>query len=529
MADYILNRSDPVAQAAAGNPLNGEILVEHATFNTDTSLTIPGQTQPEFGDAIGENFLHMLENFASTTAPITPIRGQLWFDMSISELMVNVSITDFTGSWVPVSAGGALSSLQVEVDNIEAASGGIFDLNGDFDASAFDPPFTIIDPGTVTDLNHALLFLDIGVAATNTANIAHAAATSVHSLLNLSDVPASSYSGQDGKVLTVDETGGQIIFSTPAGGGATDLTDLDDVNALTPAVGSFLKFTDPNWEPATIPGGITTLAALDDTNVVGPIVDQILAFTTVPDAKWRNIDIDTLNIARTGGATDLNVFADVGNLIKDNLTDLADVDIVGEVSNEMLAFIGGKWINRTVSELGLLDAAGGLALQSEIDAIEQSLGLHITIDGFIEPNGTYYSGNFANFDNVGANSSLFDALAQMDAAITSTGTNVTKTVDGTKTRFHWANVTNGGAADKTFVIIMGKNNVAANTLVSIPFGTLDLDSPPIAMFTTYNTTITNDRQEAIITSTSAFGFNLKNSDTSGARDIFWIALGEGIA
>lgn len=522
MADYILNRSDPVAQAAAGNPLNGEILVEHATFNTDTSLMIPGQTQPDFGDAIGENFLHMLENFASTTAPTTPIRGQLWFDMDTNELMVNVSITDFTGSWVPVSAGGALGSLQVEVDNIEAASGGIFDLNGDFDASAFDPPFTIIDPGTVTDLNHALLFLDIGVAA----NIAHATATSVHSLLNLSDAP-TSYSGQDGKVLTVDETGSQIIFSTPAGGG--DLTDLGDVDALTPAVGSFLKFTDPNWEPATIPGGVTTLAALDDTDVTGPAVDQILAFTTVPNGSWRNIDIDTLSIARTSGATDLNVFADVGNLIKEDLTDLDDVNISGEVADEMLAFIGGLWVNRTISELGLFDVAGGLALQSEIDAIEQSLGLHITTNGFIEPNGTYYSGNFANFENVGANSSLFDALAQMDAAISSSGaTGVIKTIDGTKTRFHWTNVINGGATDKTLSIIIGKNTVTFQSVLGIPFGTLDFDNVPFAIFATFSEGNSNDRQGAIISGMSSFGFNLRNNDDV-TRDIFWMAIGEGIA
>ena len=33
-----------------------------------------------YGQTIAENFLHLLENFANSNAPINPTRGQIWFN-----------------------------------------------------------------------------------------------------------------------------------------------------------------------------------------------------------------------------------------------------------------------------------------------------------------------------------------------------------------------------------------------------------------------------------------------------------------
>jgi len=63
----------------AANPT--PITVNDQTLNTaDTSLTFVGKNYPGYSQAIGKNFLHLLENFASTTAPINPVQGQLWYD-----------------------------------------------------------------------------------------------------------------------------------------------------------------------------------------------------------------------------------------------------------------------------------------------------------------------------------------------------------------------------------------------------------------------------------------------------------------
>lgn len=58
----------------------GTIIVEDGTLNTETSLTFPGRSSTGYGQAVAENFLHLLENFANPTAPLRPVEGQLWYD-----------------------------------------------------------------------------------------------------------------------------------------------------------------------------------------------------------------------------------------------------------------------------------------------------------------------------------------------------------------------------------------------------------------------------------------------------------------
>ena len=56
------------------------ITVFDNTSNTSTSLTFPGRNVTGYGQIIAENFLSLLENFASASQPVNPIEGQLWYD-----------------------------------------------------------------------------------------------------------------------------------------------------------------------------------------------------------------------------------------------------------------------------------------------------------------------------------------------------------------------------------------------------------------------------------------------------------------
>jgi hypothetical protein len=63
----------------------GYIDIADGTANViDTSISLVGRNYPNYGLAIAENFVHMLENFSSPTSPSQPLRGQLWYD-SVSE------------------------------------------------------------------------------------------------------------------------------------------------------------------------------------------------------------------------------------------------------------------------------------------------------------------------------------------------------------------------------------------------------------------------------------------------------------
>ena len=58
--------------------------------NTDTSIAIPGRNQTGYGRIVAENFLHLLENFASGTKPSVAksVIGQLWFNSDENKLYV---------------------------------------------------------------------------------------------------------------------------------------------------------------------------------------------------------------------------------------------------------------------------------------------------------------------------------------------------------------------------------------------------------------------------------------------------------
>jgi hypothetical protein len=87
------------------NKTNGTLVttVQDATVDSTTSLTFLGRNYTGYGDAIEENFLHLLENFASGNATderyvpsntlLSPIQeraiaGQLWFNTSTNQLNV---------------------------------------------------------------------------------------------------------------------------------------------------------------------------------------------------------------------------------------------------------------------------------------------------------------------------------------------------------------------------------------------------------------------------------------------------------
>jgi hypothetical protein len=83
------------------NKTNGTILttVQDATVDNTTSLTFVGKNFTGYGQSIEENFVHLLENFASSTANAStkPIAGQLWFNTSTQQL--NISPTGVAGKW----------------------------------------------------------------------------------------------------------------------------------------------------------------------------------------------------------------------------------------------------------------------------------------------------------------------------------------------------------------------------------------------------------------------------------------------
>jgi len=76
---YVINKTD-------GNEVTK--IPDGILDTTSTALTLIGRNSTSFGEAINENFVKLLENFASTTAPENAIKGQIWFDTASNRLFV---------------------------------------------------------------------------------------------------------------------------------------------------------------------------------------------------------------------------------------------------------------------------------------------------------------------------------------------------------------------------------------------------------------------------------------------------------
>ena len=91
------------------NKTNGELLtdlVDGQIDITSTDLTLVGRNYKGFGEYLNENFIGLLENFASTSAPSNPITGQLWFDTA--ELRLKL----YDGTTFKAAGGPIVSNQQ---------------------------------------------------------------------------------------------------------------------------------------------------------------------------------------------------------------------------------------------------------------------------------------------------------------------------------------------------------------------------------------------------------------------------------
>lgn len=62
------------------------ISVQDGTVDSTTNLKLVGKNWPGYGEIQNENFIYLLENFASGNAPAKAISGQIWYDSGTKKL-----------------------------------------------------------------------------------------------------------------------------------------------------------------------------------------------------------------------------------------------------------------------------------------------------------------------------------------------------------------------------------------------------------------------------------------------------------
>jgi hypothetical protein len=103
---------------------NGDQLIQGGLIDgqinqTSTDLTLIGQNATGYGLFINDNFVHLLENFANTTQPQSPIQGQLWFDTQNATLKVytNNAFVAVGGTTLSATPPSSYSAGQIWIDS----------------------------------------------------------------------------------------------------------------------------------------------------------------------------------------------------------------------------------------------------------------------------------------------------------------------------------------------------------------------------------------------------------------------------
>jgi len=95
------------------NKTDGTILatVADGTIDTTTDLTLIGKNYAGYGEFFNENLVKLLENFSNTTAPASPLAGQMWWDKTNTLLKVYNGSSFKTVSSSTASASTPSSSV----------------------------------------------------------------------------------------------------------------------------------------------------------------------------------------------------------------------------------------------------------------------------------------------------------------------------------------------------------------------------------------------------------------------------------
>ena len=106
---YTVNKTNSSASPSSYTVSDGVV-------NTQTDLSLIGKGYAGYGETIAENFLHLLENFANTSAPTKPIIGQLYYDSTNNRLKVyNGSAFTPAGGNLPYESAAPSTLVQGDV------------------------------------------------------------------------------------------------------------------------------------------------------------------------------------------------------------------------------------------------------------------------------------------------------------------------------------------------------------------------------------------------------------------------------
>lgn len=257
--DYIIKRTDqenngqfiirPYTNNGPASPTSIVPLAPHAV-SANTSLVLLGKGMSEYGELIASNFIHLLEHFASETAPVFAIQGQLWYKNNTKEMFIHDGVSFNTEH--PIVLNGLLTN-DLDVDSHKIINVGSPTNSADAVNLSYFNSNAITTEGGLLNLNANIVFNGgeiLGLPDVPTSNSAATSKLYVDTLVyNEYTSTVVDYVKKIGDTMVgnlIMSNNSRIFLPTPPGAGFTIPTEVVNksyVDATIGGTGLFVRTT----------------------------------------------------------------------------------------------------------------------------------------------------------------------------------------------------------------------------------------------------------------------------------------------
>ena len=429
--------------------------IADGTVNTTaTNLNLPGPLYVGYGQALNENLVYLLENFASNSAPVgTNIQGQLWFDKAHQTLNVFTSqgyspvsgIT--TGSSFPATQKDGDIFFNTNTNQLYISAAGVFDLVGPLytkvqGVSGAVP--AVVNDGSISGVTHNILQLQFG-------NTVIATFSTDNPFLPSPAIPGFTYINPG---ITINGSLSGTTFNSNVVGA---LTGAVTGNVTGNVVGNVTGNLVGNVTATTLTG---TLSG-DVTSTNGHITNLTSSNATITGGSATGLtNLTAANATLTNGSVGTLYSANlsVANLVVSGgtIAGLASLSVINLTSTNFVSgnaqltggnHLGATALSATLGQFTNFSASNVLIAGGSINNIGGFTAVSAQTTNFSTGNAVITGGSTTGLTNV---TSTNGQVANFTSSnVTVTGGNVSNTV-GLNNTLTGANLINAVATTRSY-------------------------------------------------------------------------------
>ena len=228
------------------NKTDGSVVstITDGTVDNTTSLQLFGKSFSGFGEGLNENLVKLLENAASTSAPTSPLKGELWFDTSTNQVKVYDG-TSFKPTGGAKASASAPTSPSVGDLWLDSTNDQVFAYTGDSRGHQVNDGWELIGPAFTAGQTESGWKIETLASSGGNKVVSsmYAGATRVAILSKETFTPSVSQTGFASikAGITLNSTLGAVFEGSSTQASTLDVSGTTNTSGTVIAGGNFLR------------------------------------------------------------------------------------------------------------------------------------------------------------------------------------------------------------------------------------------------------------------------------------------------